>query len=271
MHKLISIFIFLLTFALNAQNNLILNPSCNSGKKLIDQYVEIEVSIYEDNSVIKASSMPKMKANSILALYERRFEYLLINVSEIHFPKKAERRKEIWDLYPDTTKLKRLYLNEYIQDEKLSNYFELTKTAIWDENFEATITFTIDELLEVASKFFYCDKVFPDSTIQSHVCIGLNGISEANWTKDYKLLEAFCYEAIFNDLDKDISEIDESYSFEKKEACQKYESMIVTLDLYLEDVRNELFARMQNNPVLRTELLEYYEHNKSNLAFKIMN
>jgi hypothetical protein len=218
-----------------------------------------------------ASAMPKLRSESKLNQYNRRFEYLLINVPEIHFPQKAERRKEIWDLYPDTTKLKRLYLNEYIHDEKLTNYFDLTKTAICNGNFESKITFNIDELMEVASKFFYCDKVFTDTTIQSHVCIGLNGISEANWSKDYRLLEAFCYEAIFNDLDKDISEIDESYSFEKKEACQKYKSMIVTLDLYLEDVRNELFVSMKNNLVLRTELLEYYEHNKSNLAFKIMN
>jgi hypothetical protein len=250
---------------------LIVFVSCRSNKSILTKNVDIEVYTYENEGKIQASAMPKLRSESKLNEYNRRFEYLLINVPEIHFPQKAERRKEIWDLYPDTTKLKKLYLNEYVQDEKLTNYFELTKAAIWNENFEATITFTIDELLEVASKFFYCDKVFPDSTIQSHVCIGLNGISEANWTKDYKLLEAFCYEAIFNDLDKDISEIDESYSFEKKEACQKYESMIVTLDLYLEDVRNELFARMQNNPVLRTELLEYYEHNKSNLAFKIMN
>ena len=250
---------------------LIVFVSCRSNKSIITKNVDIEVYTYENEGEIQASAMPILSKESKLNEYNRRFEYLLINVPEIHFPQKAERRKEIWDLYPDTTKLKKLYLNEYVQDEKLTNYFELTKAAIWNENFEATITFTIDELLEVASKFFYCDKVFPDSTIQSHVCIGLNGISEANWTKDYKLLEAFCYEAIFNDLDKDISEIDESYSFEKNEACQKYESMIVTLDLYLEDVRNELFASMKNNPVLRTELLEYYEHNKSNLAFKIMN
>ena len=85
MHKLFSIFIFLSSFGLKAQNNLILNPSCNSGKKLINQQVEIEVSIY-DNSVIKASAMPKMKENNSLAPYEKRFEYLLINVPKIHQP-----------------------------------------------------------------------------------------------------------------------------------------------------------------------------------------
>lgn len=220
---------------------------------------------------MQASAMPILRSESELNSYNRRFEYLLINVSEIHLPQKSERRNEIWDLYPDTTKLKRLYLNEYVQDKKLENYFETTNAAINNEKFEVNITYTADELMEVASKFFYCDKVFPDTTVQSHVCVGLNGIKEANWNKDFKLLEAFCYEGIFNDLDKDVSEIDESYSFEKNEACEKYKSLIVTLDIYLEDVRNELFVRMKNDTVLRSTLLEYYEQNKTNLAFKIIN
>jgi hypothetical protein len=86
MHKLFSIFIFLSTFGFKAQNNLILNPSDHSGKKLINQQVEIEVSTYEDNSVIKASAMPKLKSNSYFIPYEKRFEYLLINVPKIHRP-----------------------------------------------------------------------------------------------------------------------------------------------------------------------------------------
>lgn len=86
MRKRIVWFLLFSTFELKAQNNSILNPYCNSGKKLIDQYVEIEVSIYKDNSVIKASAMPKMKANNSLAPYEKRFEYLLINVPKIHQP-----------------------------------------------------------------------------------------------------------------------------------------------------------------------------------------
>ena len=59
MRKRIVWFLLFSTFELTAQNNSILNPSCNSSKKLINQQVEIEVSIYEDNSVIKASAMSK--------------------------------------------------------------------------------------------------------------------------------------------------------------------------------------------------------------------
>ena len=214
--------------------------------------------------------MPELKKASNLIDYERRFEYLLINVSEIHLSQKSEKRKEIWSLYPDTIKLKRSYLKEYAKDEKLVNYFEKSSAAIINPAIEATETYSVDELMEVASKFFYCDKVFPDTTIQTHVCIGLNGVSEANWSKDYTLLEAFCYEGIFYDFDNDTSQIYESYSSERIEACQKHKTSITTLEKYLEDVRKELFYRMKSDPVLKRKLLEYYEKNKPNLAFKVI-
>jgi len=100
--------------------------------------------------------------------------------------------------------------------------------------------------------------------------VGLNGVSEANWNKDFTLLEAFCYEGIFDDLLKDTSELDESYSTKKKDPCNTYKSAFVTLDKYLLDVRNELFKRMKNDHVLKGILMEHYKENIDNLAFKII-
>jgi hypothetical protein len=128
----------------------------------------------------------------------------------------------------------------------------------------------VDELMEVASKFFYCDKVNPDTSVQSHVCIGINGLKEIKWEKDYTQLAAFCYEAIFTDLDKDNSKIDESYTSEKKLAREKYRKNITTLDKYLEDVKLDLFNRMKNSTTLKEELWAYYELNNNNLSFKIV-
>lgn len=245
--------------------------SCKTNQSIIKEHVDIDIYTYENEGELQASAMPELRSESILFSYKRRFEYLLINVSEIHHPEQAERRKEIWDLYPDTIKLKRFYLEEFAKDEKLVKYFKVASEAITDANFKVEISFTTDDLMEVSSKFFYCDKVFADTTIQSHVCVGLNGVSEASWSKDYTLLEAFCYEAIFNDLMKEISQIDEFYSSSKLEASQKFRSSITTLDKYLIDVRNELFASMKKDPVLKKILLEYYEENKDNLAFKLIN
>ena len=123
--------------------------------------------------------------------------------------------------------------------------------------------------MEVDSKFFNCDLVNPDTTVQSHVCVGINGLREVQWQKDYTLLAAFCYEAIFHDFDRDVSPISEAYDSEKKKACQKYRPHITSLDRYLEDVKLELFERMRNDAVLKKELLDYYESNKDKLAFKL--
>ena len=250
---------------------LIFCISCQNKKSIIKENVSLEISIYEDDGVKKASAMPVLNSNSELSKYKKRFEYLLMNVSEMHQPTGVKERTEIWNLYPDTIKLKRLYLDKFIQDLKLVKYFEETNAPIANPDLKITKTFNQVELMKVASKFFYCDQILPDTIVQSHVCIGINGIKEAKWDRDYTLLAAFCYEAIFDDLDKDSSQIDETYSSEKKLACEQFRKDITSLDKYLEDVRLDLFSRMENNAILKQKLLLYYELNKNNLAFKIIN
>ncbi|HYG50330.1 MAG TPA: hypothetical protein VD905_05475 [Flavobacteriales bacterium] len=203
--------------------------------------------------------------------YKGRFDYLLLNISEIHLPSKAEERNAIFNLYPKKSKIKKLYLEKYIQDKKLAAYFEEAIAPINNPKTAINKTYSADELMEVASKFFYCDRVNPDTSVQSHVCIGINGLKEAKWEKDYTLLAAFCYEAIFADLDKDTSQISEAYTNEKKISCQKYRKNITTLEKYLEDVKLDFFNRMKSNAVLKAKLLTYYELNKANLAFRILN
>lgn len=250
---------------------LIFTPliSCGIQHSVIENNVEIEVYTQNENGNIVASAMPKLRSDRQLNSFHRRFEYLLINVSKIHSPEKANKRKEIWSLYPDTIELKKRYLQEFTSDKKLEKYFQLTASALTKDGHGKISSFSSTELMEVASLFFYCDKVFPDTTIQSHVCIGLNGITEANLQKDYTLLEAFCYEAIFNDFEKDVSVIDDSYSRNKRIACLKYKSTINSLDQYLLDVRKELFELMKNDSILKESLLNYYERNKNNLSFQL--
>jgi len=244
--------------------------SCQSGRSIIKENLIIVVYPNDPDSEIKASAMPELKPDSRLMTYRSRFEFLLMNVSAMHQPENAKRRTEIWNLYPDTSKLKRLYLNEFAKDKKLAGYFKETADPIIDKHEKISKTFTEEELMNVASKFFYCDQVFPDTSVQSHVCIIINGMKETNWEKDYTLLEAFCYEAIFDDFAKDTSLIDQSYDAEKQKAIQRYRSEIIALDLYLEDVKQDLFERMKNSADLKKALLEYYELNESNLAFRII-
>lgn len=244
--------------------------SCSFNGSIIKEHVDIEFYTYEQDAKIKASAMPVLKPNRILQQFSRRFDYLLINTSKIHLPQKANKRSQIWSLYPDTAELKQRYIKIFIRDRKLENYFETTIGAIQNKT-NRKIKFSSEEMMEVASKFFYCDSVFPDTTVQSHICIGLNGTKEANWKKDYTILEAFCYEAIFSDIDKEHSAIDEEYTTEKQMACVKFKTSIASLNLYLIDVRNELFMKMKQNAIIKQALLSYYEQNYENLAFKLVD
>jgi hypothetical protein len=245
--------------------------SCQVSDSIIRQHVIIDVYTYEYENEKRAAAMPEIKSNSPLKKYKRRFDYLLLNISEIHLPEKSDERNEIFSLYPNKSKIKKLYLEKYIQDKRLVAYFEEALAPINNPDITRTKTYTSDELMQVASKFFYCDQVLPDTVVQAHVCIGLNGIKEAVWEKDYTLLAAFCYEAIFSDFDNDPSAIWDSFVAEKTKASQKYKPALITMDQYLLDVRLDLFERMQNNEILKQKLLDYYELNKTNLAFKIIH
>jgi len=250
---------------------LISASTCGAQKSVIRDHVVIDVYASESGNKITAAAMPEIKKESNLMKYKARFDYLLLNISEIHQPYKAEERRKIFDLYPDTLKIKKLYIEKYVEDKKLVSYFEETIAPINNPGLKRTKAYAIDELMDVASKFFYCDKVNPDTSVQSHVCIGINGLKETKWTKDYTLLSAFCYEAIFDDSNTDSLRVSDSYVLEKRKSCAKFRKNITTLDKYLEDVKQDLFARMKSNAKLKEELLAYYEANKNNLAFKIIN
>lgn len=257
MNKYLSLFILIFGF------------SCQQERSTMRDNISIEISSYQDKDQMKASAMPVLKAGSELMNYKRRFDYLLLNIPEIHSPAKFEERDSINKLYPDTLEIKRIYSDKYCQDKKLVQYFEETYAPIKDPGLQRDKIYSSDELMEVASKFFYCDLVRPDTSVQMHVCIGINGLKEAKWETDYTLLAAFCYEAIFNDLESDDSQIRSTYTIEKKVSTEQFRKNITTLDKYLEDVRQDLFNRMKSNSDLKENLLAYYELNKDNLAFKI--
>lgn len=244
--------------------------SCKTQNKVIKENITIKIYPYEVDNEIKASAMPELNLTGDILKYKRRFEYIILNIPEFHSDQMFEERIRLFNLYPDTLIMKELIFEKYLNDEKFSLYFEQMYKAIKKPKLKNKISFTSDELMEVASKFFHCDKVNPDTTIQSRVCVGLNGVSELKWEKDVTLIAAFCYEAIFNDFSKDKSKISEVWDIEKKNATEYFRANITSLENYLEDVKQDLYKRMRVNNLLKEELLTYYELNKNNLAFIII-
>ena len=147
------------------------------------------------------------------------------------------------------------YLNSFINPNKF---------------LEKKVTYSKSELMKVASRFFLCDRVNPDTTIYWHVCIGLNGQEEEGWKRDFTLLEAFCFEAIFDGLrSKNENKTRFMNNFLKfvKEAEMDFKNL--SFELMLEKARNEVFMKMENDNDLQILLLEYYKDNKYQLPFRI--
>ncbi len=235
----------------------------------LKEHVEVKIYAYKARGVTQVSAMPEIKEGSEYAAYKKRFDYLLINLPILHKPTAVEKRRQLNAYYPDSAKIQKAYLEEYEQDSTLMHYFKTTAAPIDNPKFLRQIQFTEAELMEVSSKFFFCDKVLPDSGIQAHVCVGLNGIKEAQWEKDYTLLEAFCYEAIFTAFDNDSSQLWDDFVLNKRESTAQFRKGIISLEQYLEHVKLELFRRMESSEVLKQELLEHYKKNQDNLAFTL--
>lgn len=109
----------------------------------------------------------------------------------------------------------------------------------------------------------------PDSSVQAHVGIGLNGQRESNWQKDYTLLEAFCYEAIFSDFDQDTSRIDLAFTQNKAKVCQKKLPHFSSDDAYLMKVRKDLYRKMFKDKRLQKSLMNYYRLHQDDVPFRI--
>lgn len=164
------------------------------GQIPLSKYIELKVEQYEEDNEKYIGVSPKIKdklsgkEGKLINKYHRRFDYLLQNKTQF---------QGIYDkLYPDTNKINILYIDSISNDSNFVSYFTDFNKAL-TSNVVKKSKFSKAELMTVASKFFYCDGIKPDSTISSHICIALNGVTEAKWSKDYTLLEAFCFEAIF--------------------------------------------------------------------------
>lgn len=240
--------------------------ACSQPKNHFTENVKIKLFPFKSGD--KAYPLLELKDAASFEPHEWRLTYLITGVPELHSEEKKYLRDSIGSFYPDSNLVKSLFLKAYLQDHKLVNAFNLSVAALTDSNFQAEKSFTLEEAKEVASVFFYCDKVNPDTSIQSKICVGFNGTKEANWTDDRLLLEAFCFEAIWREK-IDSSALRDSYDKHKTELTDSLRSSISSLDQYLLDARKGLILAMKNEKALENRLIEYYEANKTNLAFKL--
>lgn len=235
----------------------------------LEQYFKIKSQQVEYQGKTYTQVYPALntKTNDQLAAFmrkkPRRFEYILQNKTQF---------ADYSDYYPDTVQMNKSYAQRLSVNEPFLNYFsKLSSTVVSSEKVKKEV-FTKDEMMLVGSRFFLCDRIKPDTTIGGHVCIGLNGIKEANWTKDYTLLAAFCFEAIFDKMfsnNSDDTKYMEQFLKYVNQSTKTHKASFKSNEQLLKTVKAEVFRNMQSDDELRKVLMVYYNQNAKTLPFKI--
>lgn len=195
---------------------------------------------------------------------KRRFSYVLNNKTNDIYQDSS-----FQNLFPDTIKMTEVYRQQLKKNTKALSY--LKSFAYPPESSDDKLNFSKSELMDVASKFFLCDRVNPDTTINWHVCIGLNGMKEAEWAKDYTLLEAFSFEAIFYGLrSEDEKETQFMHNFLAYVSDAQKEFKDLPFDAILEKTKKDVFKKMEGDKDLITLLMNYYTKKKDELPFEIV-
>lgn len=245
-------------------------PPVESTLTAISKYIKLNSAQFAEDGEKYIGVWPGVRTpagdrtGALVLKYHRRFEYLLNNKTNF---------QNLYDhLWPDTVKMNKLYIDS-ISNNKLfvSQFQALLYPLTTTDPFEVPVI-NINKLMQVASRFFYCDGVRADSSISSHICITLNGVKEAKWTEDNTALEAFCFEAIFENYysSKDVkAKFVQNFVQYIKDGEQRFKGSTADKESYLQSVRVYAFEKMEKDEALKKILLQYFKAHQRTFSFHI--
>jgi len=245
----------------------ILAVSITAQAQDLGKYFELKAEKYTEGDGEYVGISPAIRENvndetgKLIAAHPRRFRYVLMNRTNF---------KGLDSYYPDKKKINDLYLANLAADKNFADYFKIMTDTAPDRKTKVKIS--TNELMRVASKFFFCSAVKPDRSINPYICISLNGVKEAQFEKDMTVVESICFEAIFEAIDAARPKravFVENFIRYIDEESRPERSRTADNDAYLANVRTAVFRRMENDAELKKHLVEFFRKNAANLPVAI--
>lgn len=218
----------------------------------------------QDDSGYKTYISPhvnEVRVDKRQAFYQKfyqRFQYILVN-------KLSDEMVELPKYIGDTAELNRRFCTLLTENKQVGNYFAILS----NESQGQKASFTKKEMMQVAARFFWLQHSEADGWLL-YKCIFNNGQKESNYERDYSVLEAFCFEAIFN------------YLYRRKTArffiaADKYSDEIVDAlpqaghrdPAVLLAARQNLYHKMEQDADLQDALLRYYRKYGKTFGFRL--
>ena len=211
----------------------------------------------DDRILSHISSQIKNSDDSIgvfIKKHNPRFYYFFSNKVEVDTLEK---------LYPDTVAIKKTFLKQINKKPFISNFSKLANLK--EQEYES---FTMDEILVVASRFF--DIVDVGNSFGIKICAGGNYFQDLNAIKDVSLIESLTYEAIMSVFNMKKSERPEFISNARinfSDAIKNPDSL--SRNKLLIVAKNNLYEMMAKDESLRLFIDDYLMKNSDNLPFEI--
>jgi hypothetical protein len=166
----------------------------------------------------------------------------------------------------DTVELQKEYINSLENDslfnrvmQELVDRYDNRLTYIPD-------TISVDELLNIAVKYFSISKINQDGYYVGKVCTGINGLEQTESVRKPQI-EAFCYSTLLNNYRGERFNLYDEFVKAIKELYK------VNLGVESEDrllrAQGAMYMLMRNNEKLKELLLSEYEVKKDYLPFVI--
>ena len=207
----------------------------------------------------KINKIANDKVSTFIETHSHRFDYII--------------NKTFTTLIKGDNNFDSNYLNnrfcKAILTDTFYNQFTFLTSGHRKQTNNKTLSFNIPEVMKVASRFFMCDNIREkDTAIAYHICVGINGIAELETTRDYTVLEAFCFEAIFKNLKGNPKIIDNFNNYIKK-ASRESIKHFTDFQTHLMTVKDKCYAAMERDKELEKVIIKHYKLNIDNINFQI--
>lgn len=124
----------------------------------------------------------------------------------------------------------------------------------------------MEDVINVAVRFFYPDTILQDGSIEGHICASINGVQDFQGTRDLAL-EAFAYSAIFRDIFQPKHDVRREYN--RVKALMNQVGLSSDPEVRLTRAQGMMWGHMAQSQQLRAALLEEYQAKREYLPFVI--
>lgn len=228
-----------------------------------EQIFKVEIREFGDRKVILTAVKTLDKEHCLAELVNENTQYLDYLLTHFSSPD----HEQLAALEQDTVQLHKAYIEQLQQDSIFNQVMQAFSSRMLMQEAFRPDTVSIDQLLNIAVKFFNIKGINDKGYYEGKVCAGINGILETEASRKPQL-EAFCFSSILENYQGKEYNMHNAFV----EAIRELYRLNIGIDKNEQLLRAQggMYFLMRNNEQLREMLLAEYTRKKEYLPFVLI-